>query len=270
MTKAEFIGALTEKLLAAGITPEEFEPDLAAILSQTDKLKGREFQSIFYNENIVDGFAFTIIKKVESKRNGQNDTEDSDMMIVGESEKTKTFSTVDSPEQISEEAPTASFTPVRKRAKNADKNPETVKKQKPKKVSSTPKFVFVATVSSPLSLVGLILAGVAISLPYIIVSAAIFALIAAMCCIVAVGAAGTLIGVIYGITRLFSEISVGLYEIGLGLVVLGISGAFSLLSFNAAIRYLPRLYKYLKIYAGYLTATIRSFTDSVKRRCGGI
>lgn len=67
--------------------------------------------------------------------------------------------------------------------------------------------------------------------------------IGALIGVVAGGTALALVGVVYGITKLFSVLPVGLYEIGLGVMVGSCVMFFGILLYNFAIRLIPWLMK---------------------------
>jgi hypothetical protein len=82
--------------------------------------------------------------------------------------------------------------------------------------------IFGAFAGAFVSLVGLIIAAVAV-----------------LIALVALGAAVSLVGIIYGITQLFTFPAAGIYEIGLGVMVAGTVLFVSILIYNFAIRFVP-------------------------------
>lgn len=76
--------------------------------------------------------------------------------------------------------------------------------------------------------------------------------IAALIVTAAGGTALSLIGIIYGITKLFSVMPVGLYEIGLGVLVGGCVMFTGILLYNFAVRLLPRVIKLVAQFFRYL------------------
>ncbi len=67
------------------------------------------------------------------------------------------------------------------------------------------------------------------------------ATVAALVGIVAAGAAISLIGIIYGVIQLFVSMPVGLYEIGIGVIVAGAVMLIGILIYNFAVRLIPLL-----------------------------
>jgi Na+/melibiose symporter and related transporters len=75
--------------------------------------------------------------------------------------------------------------------------------------------------------------------------ASIAGLMAGLIGMVAAGSAVSLVGIIYGITQLFVTFPIGLYEIGLGVIITGFIMFAGLLIYNFAIRLLPFLIKHI-------------------------
>ncbi len=65
--------------------------------------------------------------------------------------------------------------------------------------------------------------------------------VAALVALVAAGAAVSLIGIIYGVIQLFVSMPVGLYEIGIGIIVAGAVMFLGILIYNFAVRLVPLL-----------------------------
>lgn len=61
--------------------------------------------------------------------------------------------------------------------------------------------------------------------------------------LVACGAAVSLVGIVYGIIQLFVSVPVGLYEIGIGVIAVGIVMFLGILIYNFAVRLMPLLMK---------------------------
>ncbi|MCQ2432280.1 MAG: hypothetical protein MJ175_06725 [Clostridia bacterium] len=112
----------------------------------------------------------------------------------------------------------------------------------------------------------------AVSLPFVILLLLAFALLSAgiivgiiagiIACIillvgeVALGAAISLVGVIYGISQLFLTMPIGLFELGIGICAIGITMFAGILIYNIAVRLLPFLLKqfirFLKFFRSFL------------------
>ncbi len=67
--------------------------------------------------------------------------------------------------------------------------------------------------------------------------------VGALTALVACGAAGSLIGIVYGVIQLFVSVPVGLYEIGIGVIIAGVVMFLGILIYNFAVRLIPLLMK---------------------------
>ncbi len=93
------------------------------------------------------------------------------------------------------------------------------------------------------------------------------------CVVLMVGsaAAGTgtaLFGIIYGITQL-SVRPVGLYEIGLGIMIAGVTMIVGILLYNFIIRIMPIAYKYIIKFSRFVINKIKELFEYIKKECIG-
>ncbi|MBQ8186090.1 MAG: hypothetical protein IJ037_04370 [Clostridia bacterium] len=98
-------------------------------------------------------------------------------------------------------------------------------------------------------------------------AALIVGLIAALIVVAACGAGVSLVGIIFGITQLFTFLAAGIYEIGLGVMVAGIVLFVSILLYNIAIRFLPWLISVLGNFLGWICGKIKTLFFVVRREC---
>ncbi len=98
-------------------------------------------------------------------------------------------------------------------------------------------------------------------------SALIVGLIAALIALVAVGAAVSLVGIIFGITQLFSFVAAGVYEIGLGVMVIGVVMLAGILIYNFAIRFLPWVIRKVWTLMIFTCGKIRDLFMYLRREC---
>ncbi len=107
------------------------------------------------------------------------------------------------------------------------------------------KFYIFLCASSPLWLFIGLLAVTLYLLVLGVFCVSIVLLIVALIAGTAVGTVVSLIGLVYGATQLFNYAPIGMYEIGLGLVIGGITMLLGIIVYNVAIRLLPFLIKQL-------------------------
>ncbi len=101
------------------------------------------------------------------------------------------------------------------------------------------KFWTLFAITSPLTLILLLIAGVIAAAGVgasILLTVGSFALLIVW---VAAGSALSLIGIIYGVSQLFITQPVGLFELGLGIVLAGVTMLFGILIYNFASRVMP-------------------------------
>lgn len=98
-------------------------------------------------------------------------------------------------------------------------------------------------------------------------AAMIVALIAVLVVVAACGAGVSLVGIIFGITQLFTFLAAGIYEIGLGIMVAGAVLFVSILLYNIAIRFLPWLISLLGNFLGWLCGKVKTLFFVVRREC---
>lgn len=142
------------------------------------------------------------------------------------------------------------------------------KKQKREKVKGSPLFwlLFILTlpITLPIILVICSLFGVA----YVAVTALVVTFALAMVACVAVGTALALVGIIYGVTECFGSLPIGLFEIGVGIAIGGVTMLVSVLLYNIAIRWIPKLYKLISRFAAFVFGKIGELYTNIKKECG--
>lgn len=140
------------------------------------------------------------------------------------------------------------------------------------KVVLTPRgrgfFIAVSVLTSPLwiCLAAVVLALFGLSI------AAVCLMIAFAMCLVCVETAGggilTLVGIIWGVSRMFvGTVGIGLYEVGLGIVIGGASLALGILTYNFATVTLPYLLRHLISFEGYCLRHVGPLLDRMREEC---
>lgn len=124
-------------------------------------------------------------------------------------------------------------------------------------VRGTPAFwaIFILTLPLTLPIIVAIFAvffAVITSLAVLIVS-----LIGTLIGIVAAGSALALIGIVYGVTQTFSTLPVGLYEMGLGVLIGGVAMFTGILIYNFAVRFLPFAIKHIIVFMKFTIKKIK-------------
>lgn len=102
---------------------------------------------------------------------------------------------------------------------------------------------------------------------YAAVAACMIALVVALIAVIAAGSVISLISFIYGIIKLFSVVPEGIYEIGLGFVVMGITMFVGIAIYNIAVRLLPLVFPCIKKLYGYTMIQIKTLYYYIKEEC---
>ncbi len=111
----------------------------------------------------------------------------------------------------------------------------------------------------------------AVFLLFVAMWAVLFVVIAAsVAALVALAAGGTalaLVGIVYGITQLFDVMPIGLFEIGLGVVIGGCVIFFGILLYNFAIRLIPVLVRLVARLFVYTFGQLKKLFNFLRREC---
>lgn len=107
--------------------------------------------------------------------------------------------------------------------------------------------------------------------PFGAVFAAEFALIGALVALlaagVALGAGAALTGIVYGVIRIFTTLPVGLYEIGFGIIIAGVTMMFGILIYNGAVRFMPWVIRQTAVFFKFAWRHVTPLLAEYKRRC---
>lgn len=85
--------------------------------------------------------------------------------------------------------------------------------------------------------------------------------------VVAAGAVVSLVGIIFGITQLFSFVAAGIYEIGLGIMVAGAVLFTAVLIYNISVRFFPWLIVQVGTFMGFVYGKLKDLFLLIRREC---
>lgn len=85
--------------------------------------------------------------------------------------------------------------------------------------------------------------------------------------LVAAGSVASLVGIIFGVTQLFSFVPAAIYEIGIGIIIAGIVVFVSVLLYNLVIRVIPWLIKKVAQLLVYVCGKLKMLFYYVRREC---
>ena len=114
-------------------------------------------------------------------------------------------------------------------------------------------------------------AGAGIFLIFAALFIGLAALVVAGCVVLAgvtaAGAVVSLVGIIFGITQLFSFVAAGIYEIGLGIMVAGAVLFVAVLIYNISVRFFPWLIVQVGTLMGFVYGKLRELFLLIRREC---
>lgn len=142
------------------------------------------------------------------------------------------------------------------------------RKKKREKIKGTPLFWALTVLTLPISVPILALIAALFAAGYLAVTLLIVGFSAAMIACVAIGTALSLVGVIYGIIEAVKIPVLGIFEVGIGISIGGVTILVALLLYNIAMRYLPILYKLITRFARYVIEKIADLFYNIKKECG--
>ena len=113
-------------------------------------------------------------------------------------------------------------------------------------------FKKVFRLSSPLWILALLIAAILLFAAYAVLILLVPVLILAMIAVVGGGSAIALVGIIFGISKLFTVVPIALDNIGLGIIAVGITMLCGILCYNGALRLCPFLLRKMKDVTRYV------------------
>ncbi|MBQ4561489.1 MAG: hypothetical protein IJA55_04050 [Clostridia bacterium] len=151
--------------------------------------------------------------------------------------------------------------PGKKKNKNKAKAPK-------EKVKGSPLFWTLFIITLPITLPLYLVVCAFFAVLYVAVTALIVVFGGATVATVACGTALALVGLIYGSTQCLKSVAIGLFEIGVGIGVGGVTMLLSVLLYNIAIRFVPRLYRLINRFGGLVFGGIEKLYTKIKKECG--
>lgn len=134
-------------------------------------------------------------------------------------------------------------------------------------IPNTALYWGIVIASSPVTIPLLAAMFVLFGVLFAVMAVMIVAMIVALIAVIIAGTAVSLIGIIYGVTQLFTTLPVGLFELGLGVTVGGAAMLVGILIYNFAVRLLPFAMKYLGVFLGFTLRKIKGLYRLLKREC---
>ncbi len=169
---------------------------------------------------------------------------------------TRTFNTADVENDIYLSSRKLNRAEKLRRRKNIDKS-----------AKGTPLFWTLLILTLPITAPIFAVIWTFIGVLYATVSAVIAVFVALVVAVVGIGTAFVLVGLIYGIIKCFSLLPIGLYEVGLAVAIAGVTMLFSVLIYNVAVRFTPKLYSLIARFAGWIWHSLQTLYYFCKKEC---
>ena len=278
-----FLEGLKTSLVNRGIPPEAAAKHVAALgktFTADDLTEIQSIRSPAEIEEIADSIAAIIYKNKAARaaaQNGQNPQSTSgaaEPVSRPQPERMPTAEEVPAEPVYAEEPirtavpasqPTVPETPVRYAQNSDDFFRKPAGNDKTAKGVAIFWAVFILTLPLTLAVMAAVLA--VFGAVFLGIILAIIGLVLGMIAIVAAGSGVALVGIIYGITQLFSFMAAGLYEIGLGVMIGGGVLLVGIILYNLAIRFLPWVMKWLTVFFVFVFGRFRNLFYLARREC---
>lgn len=147
--------------------------------------------------------------------------------------------------------------------KNAPIDPETLEKNRRK-------FWLLFALTLPITAIVLAITGAAFALTFFIIAVAILISVGVLILITAGGTVISVLGLIFGVSQMMSNLPVGLYESGIAICVGSIALFVGILVYNFAVRLMPFTAKWLLIFMKFIGRKYRELYIYLKKECIGI
>lgn len=102
---------------------------------------------------------------------------------------------------------------------------------------------------------------------FAVLAITVVALIGVLILIIIAGTGLALVGIIYGITQIFTSLPIGLFEIGFGVIIGGSAMLSGILVYNMAVRFLPFVIRYLFDFFVFSMNKIKDLLKLIKKEC---
>lgn len=239
MELSEFIKALSDSLLERGVSREKINEHIGRLtpsLSEEDLQEIASFNSPEDFCDISDSTAEMILSMEADKDKEYDENITNSTIIYGDGE---------------------------------DEDVQNLEKDEPHIIPPEKKrrFAAICAASSPLWILGFALYALLWIFIYAFEAAVMAFAICACIVSAAAGCASSISGIIYGIVILSTEHSVGVYEIGFGIVLAGVALLSSVLLYNFAVRLMPFAFRKTSEHFKFCLGKVRELIGNFKRRC---
>ncbi|MBQ1846480.1 MAG: hypothetical protein II135_00610 [Clostridia bacterium] len=177
----------------------------------------------------------------------------------------------DADEFFSDESEAVSKTgknkPVKVDLAKKKKNKSAAKKKKP--LTERGKTVYILSLCLLIPLIVAVIAALTVIILALYIGFAVLAIVCsvALVLIAALGTALSIVAIVYGVIQLSVAVPIGLYEMGIGIVVGGATLAASILLYNFVVRFVPFMFRALFVFYRFLCRQISKLIGLVRGAC---
>lgn len=132
------------------------------------------------------------------------------------------------------------------------------------------KFWIIFAAVSPITLAALALLAGLFAFAFFMIAILIILSVAALVAITACGTLISVFGVIFGAAQIISSMPIGLYEIGLSIMIGSVAMFAGILVYNFAVRLMPLAARWLLVFMRFLIKKIRQLFVYLKKECIGL
>ncbi|MBQ7499879.1 MAG: hypothetical protein IJT91_03190 [Clostridia bacterium] len=286
MNKKTFIDILTKELSAKDIPEAEIKKYVDKYNVFLISVDDEEFENEFRSKSDVDEIVAMIadnfsLKNVSSEpqteitsSRGSDNASDSgmDKTIVFDTEQTKRYfpdNEYEADEPVGGNDIPDDDNENRSKKASPDKKQKKRKKEKKQRpdIKASPTFIALFIVALPITLPLFLIFTAIVAVFYAVLIAIIAAFIACLLAAVAAGTASAMAGIINGAIKLISSTPIGVYEIGLGLIIGGVTMLISLAVYIITVKLLPKLFPLITKFAKFVYGKIADLYYYCKERC---
>ncbi len=134
---------------------------------------------------------------------------------------------------------------------------------------NTKKFRIIFAVTLPITLAVVFAVAFLFAAAFFAIASLIIFAVALLVALTAVGTVASIFGVIFGVVQMISNVPIGLYECGIGIIIGSLFMFIGILVYNFAVRLMPFAAKKLLIFAKYVVKKAKELYIYLKKECIG-
>lgn len=264
MTKDVFLSMLEHRLLDGGMPKDKVDESIAHFNTTFSKMSQEEFEekiARFGGEAAIADGVISNYKKSLSKAHHKAEEAKEPTQAPAQrqpSVKRDVKELLEEDDEVKEErvkpVKRKKAPPVKAKRGGAGKNPFS---------NMTPG----TAAAVPAAAILMLLQALLFATVYCLIGAAVIMLAALLVLLSATGTALAIVAIIYGITQLPTSKGAGLYEIGIGIVIGGLTLFVGILMYNFIVRLAPFIFRKLFVFYKFVLKQIKRLYALIKEAC---